>query len=106
MDDDFSALDLLSIGGFRLSSAPLPATEHKKKKRFVDKRRKAKGHAKRGFAAFLPLLGGKMRRPAYFRVLEGWPITLSWPTKEFTMPDLSVDLPDRSHNEVSPLHGC
>ncbi len=94
MHDDFSALDLLSIGGFRLSSAPLQTPSHKKK-RFVGSRRKSNGHVKRGFAAFLPLLGGKMRRPAYFRVLEGWPIILSWPTKEFTMPDLSVDLPDR-----------
>jgi hypothetical protein len=94
MHDDFSALDLLSIGGFRLSSAPvlLPV---RKKKRFVGHRHKSNSLAKRGLTAFLPLLGGKIGRPGYFRVLQGWPIALSWPTKEFTTPDLSVDLPDR-----------
>lgn len=94
MHDDFSALDLLSIGGFRLSSAPLPAVG--KKKRFVRNRRKPAAHVKRGFTAFLPLLGGKLRRPSYFRMLQGWPVSLSWPTKEFTTPDLSVDLPERT----------
>ncbi|PKU21925.1 hypothetical protein [Telmatospirillum siberiense] len=94
MQDDFSALDLLSIGGFRLSSAPLPPVE--KKKRFVGYRHKPKAHAKRGLASFLPLLGRKLRRPSHFRVLEGWPVSLSWPTKEFSTPDLSVDLPERT----------
>ncbi len=95
MHDDFSALDLLSIGGFRLSSAPMEVPV-RKKKRFVGSRRKSQTHAKRGFTAFLPLLGGRIGRAPYFRMMQGWPVALSWPSKEFTTPDLSVDLPDRS----------
>jgi hypothetical protein len=94
MHDDFSALDLLSVGGFRLSSAPIEAPA-RKRKRFVGNRRKPNAPVKRGFAAFFPLLGGKMRRPGPFRGFQGWPIALSWPTKEFVTPDLSVDPLDR-----------
>jgi hypothetical protein len=93
MHDDFSALDLLSIGGFRLSSAPLEAPV-RKRKRFVGNRRKSNAQAKHRFTAFLPLLGGKIRRPGPFRGFQGWPIALSWPTKEFTTPDLTVDALD------------
>jgi hypothetical protein len=94
MQDDFSALDLLSIGGFRLSSVP-PMAPVRKKKRFVGHRHKSNASGKRGFAAFLPLLGGKIRRPGAFGGLQGWPMALSWPTKEFATPDLSVDSLDR-----------
>jgi hypothetical protein len=94
MQDDFSALDLLSIGGFRLSSVP-PEGPARKKKRFVGHRHKKHISGKRGISAFLPMLGGKIRRSVPFGGLEGWPMALSWPTKEFTMPDLSVDSLDR-----------
>lgn len=96
MHDDFSALDLLSIGGFRLSPAPLPPTDNDKR-RFVGRHRRPTAHAKRGLADFLPLFKGKGKRarPSHVRALRGWPVSLSWPTKEFTLPDLSVDLPER-----------
>lgn len=93
MLDDFSALDLLSIGGFRLSSGPVEAPPPKKK-RFGD-RRKSKTGAKRRLVALLPLIGSKIDRPGGFRGLAGWPVPLSWPTKEVVHPDLWVDQNDR-----------
>lgn len=94
MDDDFSALDLLSIGGFRLSSGPVEKST-RKKRRFIPHRRKPNAAAKRAITALLPLFGGKMRRPGGLRSLQGWPVPLSWPTKEFTTPDLWGDQGDR-----------
>ena len=49
MQDDFSALDLLSIGGFRLSSVP-PEGPARKKKRFVGHRHKKHISGKRGIS--------------------------------------------------------
>jgi hypothetical protein len=96
MHDDFSALDLLSMGGFRLSPVP-PEVTVGKKRRFVMKRRTAATNpAKRGLAAIFPMFGVKMRRPATLRALQGWPVALSWPTKEFTTPDLEGDPLDHS----------
>ncbi len=63
MHDDFSALDLLSMGGFRLSSSPKEAASGKKK-RFVRHHRATGRIAKRGLTALLPMLGAKMRGPA------------------------------------------
>jgi hypothetical protein len=94
MQDDFSALDLLSIGGFRLSSVP-PQGPVRKKKRFVGHRHKSNVAGKRGFSSFFPLFGGKIRRSAPFGRLQGWPMSLSWPTKEFDTPDLGIDYLDR-----------
>ncbi|MDR3438776.1 hypothetical protein [Telmatospirillum sp.] len=93
MHDDFSALDLLSMGGFRLSSSPKEIVVGKKK-RFAGKHRSSGIGAKRGLTALFPILGAKMRHRGKSR-LQGWPIALSWPTKEFTTPDLWVDSLDR-----------
>jgi hypothetical protein len=93
MLDDFSALDLLSIGGFRLSSGPIEVPPTKKKR--FGSRRKSKSGAKRRLVSFLPLIGSKIYRPGGFRGLAGWPITLSWPTKEVVYPELWSDQNDR-----------
>lgn len=90
MDDDFSALDLLSIGGFRLSSGSTEVPPPKRK-RFVRGRHQPRTPAKRAITALLPLFGGKIRKQGQFRSLQGWPVPLSWPTREFTTPDLWVD---------------
>ncbi|MTJ81947.1 MAG: hypothetical protein F8N37_13165 [Telmatospirillum sp.] len=93
MHDDFSALDLLSMGGFRLSS--LPPERAGKKKRFIRNRRPAVVSAKRGLTAILPMLGARMQRFGKGSRLQGWPVALSWPTREFTTPDLMQDTLER-----------
>jgi hypothetical protein len=78
MRDDFSALDLLSAGGFHWSSdgKKLP----KKKKLFAFPRRKPRAQAKRlPLTEFLPMLAAKVKQPGAKRLLRGWPVTLSWP---------------------------
>jgi len=107
MHDDFSALDLLSMGGFRLSSAPATAGAGKRKrlggKRHIgrggmEKRAVmwvAKTGVKRGLTAFLPMLGVKKQPFGKLGSFQGWPVALSWPTKEFTTPDLWVEGTDR-----------
>ena len=83
MKDDFSALDLLSIGGFRISSGPVEPVAAKPKSKFGFGRRQPKG--KRGFkrgltgglTLLLPFLAGKVGRRR--DKLQGWPVTLSWP---------------------------
>ncbi len=87
MQDDFAALDLLSIDAFGPSSA---AVAGGKKKGFGGKGRKAAkaAKAKRGLTALLPVLAVKAPSPSQLQALQGWPVTLSWPTREFTLPDL------------------
>jgi len=83
VNDDFGALDLLSMGGFKLSSSPfeVPGKKKKKKKGKRTKNRHTPAvAAKRGLAEFLPLIGGKLRRDNKQRNLQGWPVPLSWPT--------------------------
>jgi hypothetical protein len=83
MHDDFSALDVLSCGGFRWSSRPLPPTRQRVKKAlFSLRRRTSKPAVKRRFTALLPMLAAKMRRPEGRRGLQGWPVALSWPTRD------------------------
>jgi len=84
VNDDFSALDFLSAGGFRLTSIG----EHQrpaKKKRF-GLRTKPKAPAKRRLADLLPLLGRKLVKPMTPKTgqskLNGWGVALSWPRSE------------------------
>jgi len=80
MLDDFSALDLLSIGGFRLSATPLEPSIGNR--RLARRGLKTGSSTKRRLASFLPMLGRKFARkiePQYN--LQGWPVALSWPTK-------------------------
>jgi hypothetical protein len=80
MLDDFSALDLLSIGGFRLSSSPLEPSIGKR--RLTRRRLETGTSAKRRLASLLPMLGRKFGRKADPQYnLQGWPVALSWPTK-------------------------
>ena len=88
--DDFSALDLLSIGGFRLSSSPLEPSIGKR--RLTRRSLKTGEAAKRRLASFLPMLGRKFARkiePKYN--LQGWPVALSWPTKTVAPVDPWAD---------------
>jgi hypothetical protein len=89
MHDDFSALDLLSCGGFRLSAAPAEAPTGKK--RHFLQNRKPTSTGKRRLAFLLPLLGGKIRRRVDARNLQGWPVPLSWPTKDIASRDTWMD---------------
>jgi hypothetical protein len=82
MRDDFNALDFLSCGGFRFSAQP---DSRPKKKRFGLRRKKVK--AKRKFPKLFPFHAGK--KAARSGSLEGWPVTLSWPTH-----DLGGDAPE------------
>ena len=81
VNDDFSALDFLSVGGFRLSSCPAVIQRPAKKKRFV-LRRKPSVPAKRRLAELLPLLGRKLVQPMTSPKLGGWSMALSWPRAE------------------------
>ena len=85
-DDDFSALDLLSCGGFRLS-AGLAETPVPQKKRFFDRRPRRSG-SKGRLASLLPLISRKLPRSNSSKGLKGWPIALSWPTKEVISQEL------------------
>ncbi len=77
MQDEFSALDFLSIGGFRLSSVPPEPPKSKPQRKFAVGSRKPKGGAKRGLARLFPFLAGRVSRRQ--RKLQGWPVPLSWP---------------------------
>jgi hypothetical protein len=93
VNDDFGALDLLSMGGFKLCSTPFEAPRKKKKKGKRTKNRHQPAiAAKRGLAEILPLIGGKLRRPRKQNGLQGWPVSLSWPTEaEVASVDLWSD---------------
>jgi hypothetical protein len=92
VNDDFSALDLLSIGGYRLSSTPKDLVVSPKKKRFGGRRRPQAAAAKRGFAQILPMIGRKLARPASPRHFQGWSMRLSWaPGIQATRLDLWKD---------------
>ena len=97
MRDDFSALDLLSIGGFRLS-APVwePVGDHTPR---LPTRRRSPSPAARRLAALLPMIGRKFRlQTAPSRSLQGWPVTLSWPAKDHVPVD-----PWAEHCNQAPL---
>ena len=84
VNDDFSALDFLSVGGFRLSSCPAVIQRPAKKKRFA-LRRKPNAPAKRRLTELLPLLGRKLVQPMAQKVpskMAGWSMALSWPRAE------------------------
>lgn len=83
VNDDFSALDFLSAGGFRMTSGSSDIQLPTKKKRFA-LHRKPKAPAKRRLAALLPLLGRKRTKnaAAIAAVMRGWPVPLSWPRPE------------------------
>jgi hypothetical protein len=94
MLDDFNALDLLSMGGFKLSPPPKDDVDLDKvgKKRFgklhLGKHGVPGRQGKRRFSEFLPLIGRKLHLPvARKRSLQGWPVTLSWPAKEAAVFD-------------------
>ena len=78
MRDDFAALDLLSAGGPR----------RKKKLAIGQKRRAVSRPAEQNLTSFLPLLAGKMKKKKKDKkekkMLKGWPVKLSWPTKAGT----------------------
>ena len=82
VNDDFGALDLLSMGGFKLcsSSVEMPLKKKKKKGKRTKNRHQPVIAAKRGLAEILPMIGGKLRRAGKQRNLQGWPVPLSWPT--------------------------
>ena len=93
MKDDFSALDLLSIDGFRLSPEPLKKKKKgKKAKKAKKKEQRAlllskpdalKVPTRRRLAALLPLLGRRfIHRDLLRQSLQGWPVSLSWPAPD------------------------
>lgn len=104
MKDDFSALDLLSIDGFRLSSLPTDTVKKKKKGKKAKKARKKAEEAalalarkthptapkRRRLASLLPLLGRRIHSHPPAAALRGWPVPLSWPTKAARKPTLSA----------------
>lgn len=97
MMDDFSALDLLSMGGFKLS--PTPIKPKGPKLRFLGKRRKPQAAAKRRLAQFLPLIGRKFHLDGKTRWdLQGWPVALSWPSKEIAQVDPWADHGNAPHS--------
>jgi hypothetical protein len=81
MRDDFIALDLLSAGSFRWSSDG-KLSKKKKKALFGVPRRRRQGKSKRGLATLLPKLAAKVKQPHAKSILQGWPVTLSWPAGE------------------------
>ena len=87
MKDDFSALDFLSIGGFRMSSTPSHPVKSKPPKIFGFGRRQPKGKRgiKRGLTLLLPFLAGKVGRGQ--DKLQGWPMALSWPQRDIPSHD-------------------
>lgn len=94
VNDDFSALDFLSAGGFRLTSLPSEAPRPVKKKRFT-LRRKPKPPAKRRLSELLPLLGRKLVKPAG---MSGWGVALSWPRSEIRDLPVWDETADRLHS--------
>lgn len=101
MKDDFSALDFLSIEGFRMSSLPLDGGKDKKKKKDKKEKKKLKklqkavaamAHAapgavgalkavpKRRLSHLLPRKAAQ--RAELAKSLQGWPVALSWPRQD------------------------
>ncbi|HVI52530.1 MAG TPA: hypothetical protein VM661_15070 [Candidatus Sulfotelmatobacter sp.] len=96
VNDDFSALDFLSAGGFRMTSGPSDVQYQPKKKRFA-LRRKAKGAGKRRLTELLPLLGRKAAKTDA-GVMSGWPVALSWPSPEVDAQPNWDEAADRLHS--------
>ncbi len=93
MRDDFSALDFLSCGGFRLSP---PKPPRKAKRKFTLPRPcRAKTADKRGLGSLLPFLASKVQPPTKPGLFEGWPVPLSWPRVESTSNDFWWEQADR-----------
>ena len=86
MRDDFAALDLLSAGDFNWS--PDKKKGKKKKKALLAfPRRKGQGKAKRALTTLLAKTAEKVKpakKDKKKQVLQGWPVTLSWPEGEPT----------------------
>ena len=92
MLDDFSALDFLSMDGFNLATIPSDMTPRKKKKRKTKARNKVGVSAKKRLAEILPMLSGRIGHKNQIQPnLQGWSMTLSWPTKETVPVDLWGD---------------
>ena len=102
VNDDFSALDFLSAGGFHLTSVTEHQRPAKKKKRF-GLRTKPKAPAKRRLSELLPLLGRKLVKPMAPKTggqskLNGWGVALSWPRAEVRDLPNWDDAVDRLHS--------
>ena len=101
VNDDFSALDFLTVGGFRLSSSPADLQRPAKKKRFAGLHRKHKAPAKRRLTELLPMLGRKLVMPMASKTaskLGGWPVALSWPRQEARVMPNWEEASDRLHS--------
>lgn len=91
MRDDFIALDLLSAGEFSGSSKE-KRSKKKKKALFSFPRRHARGQKKSNLTTLLPRLAAKVKQPGAKGVLQGWPVSLSWPAEEELAPKHKSDL--------------
>lgn len=100
MQDDFAALDLLSVGAFAPASHSARASREKKK-RFGKFGKAAKITKSREVNDFLPLIQSKLGPLPKSEDLQGWPVTLSWPGQEKPAPR---GLPVKSRDERSDNH--
>ena len=96
MLDDFSALDFLSVEGFNLATVPADTTRRKKKRSSLKDHKAVAGLVpKDHFILLFPLLGNHLRskkkKKQKKQALQGWPVSLSWPTKETVPVDLWGD---------------
>ena len=87
MRDDFAALDLLSAGDFNMSPGGKKKGKKKMKALLAFPRRKGQGKAKRALTNLLAKTAEKVKpakKDKKKQILQGWPVTLSWPEGEPT----------------------